>query len=128
MSDYETILALLIGLFAGLWIGWRANDHFHKTMIGAILKEAGVTQADMEKIVLHAREQLTEVDPDHPEAIKKVPVKVEQHGNQLFAYRADNNEFMAQGTNKDELIKAIALRHNKDFTIVIEQGAELLKA
>lgn len=58
-----------------------------------------------------------------------VEIKLEQHLGQLYAYRKDTEEFLGQGTDREQLINAVKTRFTGKTTVVIREqdGAELIK-
>jgi hypothetical protein len=58
----------------------------------------------------------------------KLEIKVEQHGEFMFAYRKDTDQFLAQGKTRDELIAMISQKVS-NVTLVISEadGAMLIK-
>jgi hypothetical protein len=124
MTDFETIIMVIVGFCAGLYIGWKAADTMHKMLVGAILKEAGVSSATLEKMADNAQKELDKLEGKEEDRIGLV---IEQHLGQLYAFRKDNYQFVAQSSNKEELVKIIADRF-KDTTFVVnkDDGAELL--
>jgi hypothetical protein len=52
---------------------------------------------------------------------------VEKHNDTLYAYRKDTNEFLGQGSSKDDLIAAMAHRV-KDVRLTVVEGNEHMTA
>jgi hypothetical protein len=54
---------------------------------------------------------------------------LEQHLGQLYAYRKDTEEFLGQGSDREQLINAIKARFTERTTVIIKEqdGAELIK-
>jgi predicted nucleic acid-binding Zn-ribbon protein len=118
------ILLIILAVALGFVIGWRVNEHIHQSILTDILKRAGVTAEDLEK----ALDKLsTEID-ETPDSTTKVYVKVERVNDQIFMFRKDTNEFLAQGTTAQDLLDSLTKRFkDMEFTITKEDGAELLK-
>jgi hypothetical protein len=116
------VVTFLIGSVVGFAIGWRICNRFHENMLSEILRSAGVTPEQLEAAILKIQE-------DKPDAMPDVEVRIEQHGLALFAYRVDNNQFLGQGLDRDELIARIIEVNKTSFKMIISQenGAELLQ-
>jgi hypothetical protein len=125
MTDFETIIMVIVGFCAGLYIGWKAADTMHKMLVGAILKEAGVSSATLEKMADNAQKELDKLEGKEED---RVGLVIEQHNGQLYAYRKDNYQFLAQSSSKEELLKTIAEKFTNVTLVVSEQdGAALIK-
>ena len=119
-------LLYIVCFLAGAYIGYKVNDAIYRITFGEMLKQAGVTDKDLDKFVEHWKPQMEEqgIEPGLP----KVEVKIEQHSNVLYAFRKDTDQFLGQGKDREELLTAIAARY-KDITLVISEqdGGNLLK-
>lgn len=51
-----------------------------------------------------------------------IPVKVERHHDQFFLWRSDNDDFLAQGYNADELVTKIHQRFGNDVILALKSG------
>ena len=119
------IFLIILAVALGFVIGWRVNEHIHQEILTDLLKRAGVTAEDLEK----ALDKLsTEIDQPPAADTTKVYVRVERVNEQIFMFRKDNNEFLAQGTTARDLLDALTKRFkDMEFTVTKEDGAELLK-
>jgi hypothetical protein len=119
------IFLIILAVALGFVIGWRVNEHIHQSILTDILKRAGVTAEDLEK----ALDKLsTELDETPGSDTAKVYVRVERVNDQIFMFRKDTNEFLAQGTTARDLLDALTKRFkDMEFTVTKEDGAELLK-
>lgn len=119
-------ILLLVALFlSGFALGFKISDHWHTKMIREILERAGIDEEKLQKVVTSIRSELPE---GHEDGLPKVEVKIEQHGAQLYAYRADNDEFLGQGADRESLITAIQEKTKDNFIMVVrqDQGGDLL--
>jgi hypothetical protein len=119
------IFLIILAVALGFVIGWRVNEHIHQSILTDLLKRAGVTAEDLEK----ALDKLsTEIDESPASNTTKVYVRVERVNEQIFMFRKDTNEFLAQGTTARDLLDALTKRFkDMEFTVTKEDGAELLK-
>lgn len=120
------ILLLVALFFSGFALGFKVSDVWHTRMIREILERAGLNDEKLHKVVNSIRAELPE---GHEDGLPKVEVKIEQHGGQLYAYRADNDEFLGQGTDRESLITAIQEKTKDNFIMVVrqDQGGDLLQ-
>ena len=119
------IFLIILAVALGFVIGWRVNEHIHQSILTDLLQRAGVTAEDLEK----ALDKLsTEIDESPASNTTKVYVRVERVNEQIFMFRKDTNEFLAQGTTARDLLDALTKRFkDMEFTVTKEDGAELLK-
>ena len=62
-----------------------------------------------------------------PDAAAEINIKVEQHGEQIYVFRKDTDEFLGQGRNYDEILKILQSKfQNVKFAVSKEDGADLL--
>jgi bifunctional ADP-heptose synthase (sugar kinase/adenylyltransferase) len=120
-----TTLYIILALFAGIWIGWKAQEILFSMTFGKMLEEAGVTNKDLSKFLDHHKDQL---DLEEESELTKVEIRLEQMGDQIYAYRKDNDTFLAQGHDRAELIDRISKRINNVKLIIAEDdGAGLIR-
>ena len=121
------MLELVIVFALGWIIGWKINDAVRTAAIKALLKELGVTDQDLRAAA--ARNGIILGDaPATAADTTVVEVRLEQEGNQIYAYRKSDSVFLGQGTDTDSLIA----RLNQNLTpckVVVskEDGADLLQ-
>jgi hypothetical protein len=120
-----TTLYIILALFAGIWIGWKAQEILFSMTFGKMLEEAGVTNKDLDKFLDHHKDHL---DIEEDSELTNVEIRLEQMGDQIYAYRKDNDTFLAQGHDRAELIDRISKRiNNVKLVIAEDDGADLIK-
>jgi hypothetical protein len=127
----ETLLNFLIVAGFGWWAGSAWTAMILRSSFQKILKELGVTDQQLKKL---ARDHGMEaVDPkesviDEPE-LTPVEIKLEQHQGVIYAYRIDDNRFLGQGADREELIESLK-KNLRDVRLIIteEHGARLIKS
>ena len=123
------MLELIIVAFVGILIGWTASKRVHLDGFRQLLRALKVTEEDLLRamIKIQSREwQLDDIEGAKDSAV--VEVKLEQEGNQIFAYRKSDNQFLGQGQDSQTLIE----RLNQNLTpckvvVAQEDGADLLQ-
>ena len=121
------MLELIIAFIIGWILGWRINDALRTTAMRHLLKELGVTERDLRAAA--ARNGIPLADaPDTAADTTVVEVRLEQDGNQIYAYRKSDDTFLGQGTDRDSLIDRLN-QNMKPCRVLIdkEDGADLLQ-
>ena len=122
----EDTLSFIIVFACGAYIGYKLNEMLMVHIFRKMLEDAGITDAQLNQFANHWRAKLgTE---DESVTLEDVEVKIEKHNDQLYAFKLENNEFIAQGKTKEDLLKAIEQRMtNVKLIISPEHGAEFVK-
>ena len=121
------MLELIIAFVIGWILGWRINDALRTTAMRHLLKELGITERDLRAAA--ARNGIPLADaPDTAADTTVVEVRLEQDGNQIYAYRKSDDTFLGQGTDRDSLIDRLN-QNMKPCRVLIdkEDGADLLQ-
>ena len=116
------VAAFVIGfVWGGLITTVRQVQAFQQ-----ILKDLGVTTEQLLKL----KRKIDQAEPE-PTARTVIEVKLEQHNGVIYAYRKDTSQFLAQGTDRDELvanlIEKFARGEGAELIIREEDGADLVK-
>ena len=113
------MIEIIIALLVGIWIGRTVSNVINQWTFSEILRDLKVT--DRELMELRDR-----VDGDDTAIVE---IKLEQHLGQLYAYRRDTEEFLGQGTDREQLIETLKTRFTEKTRVVIREqdGAELIK-
>ena len=129
-------ITLAIFFIAGAVVGWRWSASFHLALFRKILSELGVSNQQLLKIAKSAAAQLGIEEVKKIEAIEErvtggldeIEIKVEKHGEMLYAFRSDNDQFIGQGSTRDDLIAAMKSRMNNVRLTVVEGGEYIKEA
>ena len=103
-----------------------------KVTFGKMLEEAGITDKDMTKFLAHWKPKMEasghEIpDTEDNDGLEEIHVKIEQHGSALYMFRKDNDQFLGQGNNREELIEILAKKmKNVRLLISKEDGADFV--
>jgi hypothetical protein len=121
------LLAFVLGCILGAIVGYKAADALHKALIPDIFRRVGVTPEKLEAVMKDLQREIN-VEEGRTDEFPKLEIKVEQHGEFMFAYRKDTDQFLAQGKTRDELIAMISQKV-ANVTLVISEadGAKLIK-
>lgn len=127
MTDWIT-LAVFFSL--GWWMGSKWTTLITVRAMMDIFRDLKITNKDLHRI---ARENgLTLPSKDSEESsdedtLDQIDIKVEKHGEMLYAFRADNDAFLGQGTSRDELVNRMAEKL-KNVRCTIVEGVEYMKS
>ena len=121
------ILAFVLGCILGGIVGYKAADALHKALIPDIFRRAGVTPEKLEAVMKDLQREIN-LEEGKDTKFPNLEIKVEQHGDRMYAYRKDSGLFLAQGKTRDELIAMITEKVS-NVTLVISEadGAALIK-
>lgn len=124
----ETILILTLVFIVAFNVGRWTERLFHRMILRDLLKDLGVTQADLHKLQRKLERDL-EGDESTPEA-ELIPIRIEQHHGQLYAYRKDTEQFVGQSTTSEGLQREIRSRFRDGvrFIVAKSEGGDLLKS
>ena len=121
------LMAFVLGCILGGIVGYRVADALHKALIPDIFRRAGVTQEKLEAVMKDLQKEINQ-EQGRTEEFPKLEIKIEQHGDRMYAYRKDTGLFLAQGKTREELIAMITEKVS-NVTLVISEadGAGLIK-
>ena len=121
----DSILYLLL-FVAGFYAGWKVNDVVMRFTFGRMMEEAGVTDKDLDKLIKHWKPKMEGEAAE--QATDSIEIKIEKHGEMLYAFKMENDEFIGQGKNREELLDVFRKRFNNvTFTVSKEHGFEYIK-
>ena len=121
------LMAFVLGCILGGIVGYRVADALHKALIPDIFRRAGVTQEKLEAVMKDLQKEINQEEGKTDE-FPKLEIKIEQHGELMFAYRKDTGLFLAQGKTRDELIAMITEKISNVTLVIAEaDGAGLIK-
>ena len=129
MEDF-IITALIFA--AGWYAGYKISAIFHMSLFKTLLKDLNVSNKDLINVArkigkdFMTEEQKKVLDDAEANDLEKIEIKVEKHGETLYAFRADNDQFLGQGSTRDDLIAAMAQRIKNVHCTVVE-GNEYMK-
>jgi len=117
-------LWIIIALIVGVYLGWRINEALTRFTFKAMIEEAGITPKDLDQFLDHHKDRLDQSTDE----LEPLEVVLEQHGDQIYAYRKSDDTFLAQGHDRKELIDRLTLRlSNVKLIIAQEDGADLIQ-
>ena len=124
----DTILFLIVIFVAGFFVGFKVQEKIMFYTMAEMFKKAGITNKELDKFIGHWAEDMQDeaVEKDE-EGYEIVNIKVEKHGEVLYAFRKDNDQFLGQGDSKESLIKRLGEKAVGVRMVIDEgDGAELI--
>lgn len=120
----EDAILLVIAFIAGVFIGWRVNNHLHLSVLSDILERAGVTPERLEQINADLEKEVNSEEDD-----SGIEIRIEQHSGVLYAYRKDTEEFIGQGTDREALLARLVDKFPTGARLIVDEanGAKLIK-
>jgi hypothetical protein len=124
----ETLLNFLIVAGFGWWAGSAWTAMILRSSFQKILRELGVTDQQLKKLAHDHGMDPKESVNDEPE-LASVEIKLEQHQGVIYAFRLDNDQFLGQGADREELIESLK-KNLRDVRLIIaeEHGARLISS
>ena len=120
-------MAFVLGCILGGIVGYRVSDYLHQSVIADLLRRAGITPDRLLTIMKDLQKEINQ-EEGKTEEFPKLEIKIEQHGELMFAYRKDSGLFLAQGKTRDELIAMITDKVSNVTLVIAEaDGAALIK-
>ena len=118
-------MELIIVVAIAFWVGYKVSEAIHTLSFRKILKELGITEAQLRKLARDNGIQLSEPKKEPQDThVTEYEITIEQHGDELYAFKTDG-EFVAQGRDQEALINRIAERY-KNVKFTVRQGKEYL--
>lgn len=126
----EQMMIYMIVSVVGFWIGCKFTQFWMSHTFRDILNDLGVTPRQLHDLAAEKGVDLPELDVE-PEK-KELPtleIRIEQHGDVLYAYRLDNDQFLAQGGDREALLQRLTETLTNVRVIVDrDHGADFLKS
>jgi len=124
MIDFD-LMAFALGCILGAFVGYRAADAMHKAIMPDLFRRTGVTPEKLEAVMRDLQKEIGQEEA--VESSTAIDIKVEAVNGQLYVYRKENGEFLAQGKTYDEILGILKSRFNDvKFAVTKEDGADLL--
>jgi hypothetical protein len=117
-------MELFIAFVVGCFLGSKVTSIWDRIVFKDLLKDLGVTSQRLAQL---AREH--GIEPEDAESeLTHIDIKIEQAGDQLYAYRVDNDQFLGQGCDREQLIARLKETMTGVRLIVSkEHGGDLVK-
>lgn len=115
---------LMVVFAVGFYLGATAMRAFQRHTTVQTLKELNLDTDTLRKVT-------DKIKSEYPgeDGYVEIRIKVEQQGDQIYAYRKDTDEFLGQAANAEELKDVIAKKVKRAVRLVIaeEDGADYVQ-
>ena len=115
-------MELMIIFCLGWWLGSWFGQLLQRRAFWEILRDLKISEQDLHRL-------RSRVDDDEPteDRLTEVEITLEQHGEQIYAFRKDNDQFLGQGDSAEALIRRLARDHQNTRLICAQaDGGRLL--
>lgn len=123
----------IVGIVAFV-VGWRLGMEVHARIFAKMLEELGVTEEALDRLLKNLKKEQGKEEPEasqeeiEEELLEEIPIKIEQHQGQLYAFRVDNDAFLGQGADRESLIKRLTETMNGvRLTVSEENGSRYIR-
>jgi len=117
------MVELIITFLLGVFLGWVSSSAWHRTIFSEMLSR--LNKGALEQLQSDLAREVNE-DEDH-NSLPELEIRVEQHPEGLYAYAIEDNRFIAQGIDRDQLMKNLVSNLHQVRVICREdQGAHLI--
>lgn len=128
----EDIISFLLVFALGWWLGSKVTAALQFWTFAEVLRELGITNQQLRDMA--AKHGFTlppdESDESTDDPLGDLPVveiRVEQHANTLYVFRKDTDEFLGQGSSKEDLIARLGEKlRGVRLSIAEEDGADFI--
>ena len=123
---------LVIVFVLGWYIGSKLTAALHLRLFKLILEDLKISNADLIKVARRTGadfitpEQETMLKEAEEDDLERIEIKVEKHSETLYAFRKDNDQFLGQGTSREDLIAAMGQKM-KNVRLIVVEGDEHMK-
>lgn len=112
-------------------VGWKAGCVWMVALFKQVLQELGIKPEQLEKLMIdhveNPKTNSSESSIDEERDYPTVAIKVEKHGEVLYAFDKTTDEFLGQGDTKESLIERLGTKFsNVTLTIAEDDGAEFV--
>ena len=117
---------VLLCVFMALYIGWKASEAWYLYTFRQILEDLNIKNTDLRRLAESKGIELVE-PKEEGDDLPVLEVRVEQQPEGLFAYRKDNNLFLAMGKDRTMLMENLVNNlTNVRVVVAKEDGADLI--
>jgi hypothetical protein len=109
------------------YLGWKICETIQAMAFKQILEDLKVSDETMMKMARDAGVDVSKYEDAKSPTIT-IELKVEQHGDQLYAYETEKDTFVAQSKSADDLLDRIMKKYPTGTKIVIDRdhGGDLV--
>ena len=122
---------ILLCVVMALYIGWKTSQIWHLMAFRKLMQELKITDNQLLKVARDAGIDIEQIEDsakeDENDNLPVLEVRIEQHPEGLFAYRKEDNFFIAQGKDRTMLMENLVNNlTNVRVVIAKEDGGDLI--
>lgn len=119
---------ILIAL-AAFYIGWKVNQYISTASFVKILEELNISEQQLEKVAQRLGAATLVAETPAEDTRDTVEIKVEQHQGRYYAYRCQDDEFVAHGDTPETLLSGILARLPAGSKVTVDkaQGGDIVE-
>jgi hypothetical protein len=119
---------VLLCIAMALYIGFKVGEAWYLYTFREILQDLNIKNSDLRRLAESKGIELAEPE-EEGEDLPVLEVRIEQHPEGLFAYRKEDNTFIAQGKDRTTLMEALVNNLNNVRVVVAkEDGADFISS
>ena len=132
----ELLIEYVIVFSLGWYLGSKVTGYIQMKVFQQVLLDLKIDHKDLIRVARKDATEIMQTQLDELESqvnaadvstLEQIDIKVEKHSNTLYAFRKDNDQFLGQGSTKDELIEAMSQRM-KNVRLTVVEGNEYMKS
>jgi hypothetical protein len=118
----QTMIELVLVFGLGWWLGSLVGQALQRMAFLKILEDLGVSPEQMSRLRQAA-------DPEAEPEQETCEIRLEQHGDQIYAYRKSDEHFLGQAADRERLLERLKSEFSGEVKLIIreEDGANLIK-
>ena len=121
LLEFTLIFAL------GCYLGSKVTAVWNRITFREILKDLVVTDKQMRDLAEKNGIIVSDDDTNETPKLVEMEIRIEKHGDILYAFRKDNDQFLGQGADRDALIARLNQTMRPCIVNVSkEDGADLI--
>lgn len=122
----ENILIYIVVFALAFWAGFRINEWIMLAAFNKLIEELGISEDQLRTLAKSNGLDLPEPEPTLP-TLTPIEIRIVQIDGQLYAYRLDDDQFLAQGPDREALIQRLTENlTNVKIIIDRENGADYI--
>ena len=119
---------VILSVVMALYIGFKAGEAWYLYTFREILQDLNIKNSDLRRLAESKGVNMNELEEEDDNAdLPVLEVRIEQHPEGLFAYRKEDDSFIAQGSDRKGLMENLVNNlTNVRVVIAKEDGADLI--
>lgn len=119
------VIFILAAFALGAYIGYRVSTALFAISFKNIMDDLGITEQQLRRVAAEKGIDLGPEEAAQEPTLTPIEIKLEERSGQIYAYRMDNDQFLGQGANREELVERLALTMT-NVRLIVSEGSELI--